>query len=238
MSRRLLAVDTATEACSVALWQDGQVLERFEVAGRRHTERLLPSLHALLGEAGVAMAQIDGFVCGVGPGSFAGVRIGVGLVKGLALALDRPVVPVSSLAMLAQAAVATGAERILASIDARMDEVYFGAYARDAEGLAAALQPERVLPPGQLGLLVPTGPWVAVGTGWGRHGRLMEQALGAVPASVDGGALPRAATALQLALPRFLRGDVQAADALSPAYLRDRVALTLAEQREVKAGPR
>ena len=97
-----LAVDTATEACSVALWVDGAVREHFEPMQREHTQRLLPMLQALLAEAGTTVARLDGLACGIGPGSFAGLRIGLGVVKGLALARDLPVAGVSSLAMLAQ----------------------------------------------------------------------------------------------------------------------------------------
>src|SRR3546814_5034000 len=97
----ILALDTATEACSAALQLGDQVIARFEVAGRGHTQKLVPMVRGLLAEAGIAFAQLDAYVCGVGPGSFAGVRIGVSFVKGLALAHERPVVAVSSLAMLA-----------------------------------------------------------------------------------------------------------------------------------------
>src|SRR3546814_9528921 len=85
----ILALDTATEACSAALQLGDQVIARFEVAGRGHTQKLVPMVRGLLAEAGIAFAQLDAYVCGVGPGSFAGVRIGVSFVKGLALAHER-----------------------------------------------------------------------------------------------------------------------------------------------------
>jgi tRNA threonylcarbamoyladenosine biosynthesis protein TsaB len=229
----LLALDTATEACSAALWLDGRVLHRYEVAGRIHTERLLPMIRELLAEAGVGMPQIDGFVCGVGPGSFAGVRIGVGLVKGLALAADRPVVGVSSLAMLAQAALDAGAERALACIDARMSEVYFGAYGRSADGLAVSLQ-EEVVAPANTVRTTKAGAWAAVGSGWLKYEVELKQALAADISSIAGGALPSALSALKLAVPAFERGDTISSDDLAPAYLRDRVALTLVEQAEAR----
>jgi tRNA threonylcarbamoyladenosine biosynthesis protein TsaB len=231
---RVLAIDTATEACSAALELDGQVLERYEVAGRSHTERLLPQVHALLAEAGITFAQIDGFICGVGPGSFAGVRIGVSFVKGLALALDRPVVPVTSLAMLAQPALEGGAQAVMAAIDARMNEVYAGTFRADASGLAtpssAAIvsAPERVRFEGE-------GPWVAVGTGWARHEAALRAGLSGKIVRLDATALPRAATALTLARAAFAAGNTITADALAPVYLRDQVALTLEEQRRAKS---
>lgn len=232
---RLLAIDTATEACSAALWVDGAVIERYELAGRTHTEKLLPLVQGLLAEAGIAPAQLDGLVAGIGPGSFAGVRIGVGLVKGLALGLDRPVLGVSSLAMLAQGAIGRGAGCVLACIDARMGEIYLGAYRRGADGLAQLLQAEQVLPPAQAALADLAGDWTAAGTGWGIYEALLRQRLGRELLAIDGAALPHAADALRLAQPRFAAGEARSADDLAPAYLRDRVALTLVEQQAARA---
>ena len=227
---RLLAVDTATEACSAALWLDGVIVERFEVVGRTHTERLLPLLQALLADAGIVPAQLDGLVAGIGPGSFAGVRIGVGLIKGLALGLDRPAAGITSLAMLAQGAIRAGAERVLPCIDARMSEIYLGAFERGAEGRARALQADQVVPPALADLGHLAGAWTAVGTGWGTYQAILRERLPGELLSIDGAALPRAADALSLALPLFESGQAISADELAPAYLRDRVALTLVEQ--------
>ncbi|MDP3858902.1 MAG: tRNA (adenosine(37)-N6)-threonylcarbamoyltransferase complex dimerization subunit type 1 TsaB [Stagnimonas sp.] len=231
---KLFALDTATEACSVALWLDGQVIEHFEVAGRDHTQRLPAMAQALLAEAGLRWSQLDGLVCGVGPGSFAGVRIGVAYTQGLALAHDQPVVGVSSLAMLAQAALRQpGAERVLAAIDARMDEVYFASYRRGPDDLALAeadalvCRPEAVAPQ-------PGDSW-AVGTGWGRYEAPLRAATGATLKGLDGAALPHAVEALQLAMPAFLQGRAADAATLAPIYLRNRVALTLVEQALLRA---
>ncbi|TAJ50831.1 MAG: tRNA (adenosine(37)-N6)-threonylcarbamoyltransferase complex dimerization subunit type 1 TsaB [Nevskiaceae bacterium] len=231
---KLLALDTATEACSVALWIDGALLERFELAGRDHTQRLPAMLHALMAEAGLGYSQLDGLVCGLGPGSFAGVRIGVAYLQGLALAHDQPALGVSSLAMLAQGAIrAHGAERVLAAIDARMDEVYYAAYLRDAAGLAVPQGEARVCRPE----LVPedSGPWHAVGTGWGRYESVLRATSGSELLMVDGEALPRAGDALRLALPGFQSGAAGDAGLLAPIYLRNRIALTLVEQAALRA---
>lgn len=236
---KLLAVDTATEACSVAVWQDGAVLQRYEVVGRDHTQRLLPMVQALLAEAGLRFGQLDGLVAGVGPGSFAGVRIAVSFIKGLALARELPTVGVSSLAILAQGAVRRqGAARLLAAIDARMGEVYFGAYAADAQGLVQPLQPAVVAAPAAVRLDAAADanqPWQAVGSGWGSYEVQLRAAIGACIAHCDGAALPEARDALTLALPQFKAGLADAADKLLPIYLRNRVALTLTEQAQLRA---
>lgn len=231
---RLLALDTATEACSVALWQDGEILERFELAGRSHTQRMLPMVHGLMAEAALAFSQLDGLVCGVGPGSFAGVRIGVGFIKGLALALDRPVAGVTSLAMLAQAAIDAGASQVLAAIDARMHEVYFGTFAKDSDDLARATMSAQVGAPDQVAV-AGAGSWTALGSGWASYETMLRSSIAGTIGSIDGAALPRASAALQLALPVFLTGVAPAADELAPVYLRDKVALTLIEQIELRA---
>jgi tRNA threonylcarbamoyladenosine biosynthesis protein TsaB len=227
---RILALDTATEACSVALWVGGAVHARFEPMQREHTARLLPLVHAVLAEGGCTPAQLDALVCGIGPGSFAGLRIGVGVAKGLALARDLPAVGVSSLAMLAQRAMRlAGEDPVAPAIDARMGEVYVGAYRRGADGRAVALRPDQVCAAARAPAL-PAGRWSGVGTGWGRYEAELRQALAIAPGRVDATALPHAEDALVLGVPELLAGRGAPADALAPAYLRDRVALTLAEQ--------
>jgi tRNA threonylcarbamoyladenosine biosynthesis protein TsaB len=229
-----LAVDTATEACSVALWSDGAVRERFEPMQREHTQRLLPMIQALLAEGGTSIARLDGLVCGIGPGSFAGLRIGLGVVKGIALARDLPVAGVSSLAMLAQRAMEERqATHVASVIDARMSEVYIGAYGRGPAGVAQAVLADRVCPPDQVPAL-PEGLWFGAGTGWGRYDRVLRAALRAPVTAIDAAALPRAADALTLGVPQLQAGRGQSADGLAPAYLRDRVALTSAEQAALR----
>lgn len=225
-----LAIDTATDACSVATSSNGEIRERFELLQREHTQRLLPMIQAALAECGRPVAELEGLVCGIGPGSFAGLRIGVGVIKGLALARKLPVVGVSSLAMLAQRAFEEGrAQQVAACIDARLNEVYFGAYRRGAGGLAEPVLEDRAVPPGEVPRL-PAGDWLALGNGWGVHEAALRAAVGVTPDAVDARAYPHAADALRLALPRFAAGQVTAADDLAPAYLREHVALTLAQQ--------
>ena len=143
---RLLAFETATEALSVAVMVDGQIHERFELAPRRHAELALPWADEMLAQAGVARSQLDAIAVGRGPGAFTGVRLAIAVAQGIALALDRPVVPVSTLAALAMRAPAGDGDRVLAAIDARMGEVYAAAYRRDGDELRT-LDEERVASP-------------------------------------------------------------------------------------------
>lgn len=227
---KLLAFESATEACSVALWIDGAVRERFEVAPRRHAELSLPWAQELLAEAGIARAQLDAIAVGRGPGAFTGVRLGISIAQGVALALDRPVVPVSTLAALAMRA--SGA-RILAAIDARMGEVYLGAYVREGEGVKAH-GPEAVLAPGAAPL-PEGGDWHGLGTGFAAADGALRLRLQPCLQSLDATSLPHAADVARLAVMAHGRGEAVAAERVEPAYLRDHVALTLAEQQALRS---
>ena len=231
---KILALDTATEACSVALQTEAGVLSQCVPAGRQHTEVLPQMVAAILAEAGLTPSALDGLICGLGPGSFAGLRIGVAYAKGLAAGLGLPLQGVSSLALLAQGAWRKHrAERVLAAIDARMEQVYFGVYGV-REGCAQALLADRVCDPYQV-----TGPtsvvssqrFAGVGTGWARYGSVLLRRFGEIQVTpVDAEALPEACDALDLIEPASWASLAVRADVLAPLYLRDRVALTCAEQ--------
>lgn len=229
---KLLAFETATEACSVALYVDGQVLERFEIAPRRHAELSLPWAEELLAEAGVARSQLDGIALGRGPGAFTGVRLAIAIAQGIALALDRPLIPVSTLQVLALRAPAD-AVQVLASIDARMGEVYVARQVR-VQGQWQLQGEERVCAPEAVSLPEATR-WFGVGTGFGAGGGVLATRLAAQLDGVDAQALPRASDVLALAVPAFARGEVMAPERVEPAYLRDNVALTLVEQQAARA---
>lgn len=230
---KLLAIDTSTEACSAALWLDGDLRERFELTGREHTQKLMPQVETLLAECGVSFKQLDGIVCGHGPGSFAGVRIGVGYVKGLGLALDRPVLGVSSLAMLAlRAAREHKVTQVLSAIDARMNEVYFGAFEVN-DGKLRELAPEIVAAPAAIPA-ASAGQWIGAGTGWGAYRNQLTTAVAADLVQVLPEALPHAGDALLLAAPEFKAGRGVNSDVLTPVYLRNKVALTLVEQAALR----
>jgi len=227
---KLLAFETATEACSVAVFVDGEVRERFELAPRRHAELALPWAQALLAEAGLAKSQLDAIAVGRGPGAFTGVRLAVALAQGIALALDRPVLPVSTLAALASRA---DGERVVAAIDARMGEVYLGTFHR-RNGEVRPLDAEAVVRP-DLATMPDGVGWHGVGTGFDAAEGALRLRLGAALVAVDGGALPHAADVARLGALAFARGEAIAPERLEPAYLRDNVALTLEQQQALRA---
>ena len=228
---KLLAFETSTEACSVAVWVDGEVIERFDLAPRRHAELALPWAEDVLREAGVRRNELDAIAVGRGPGAFTGVRLAIAIAQGIALALDRPVVPVSTLAALALQA---RAPRVLAAIDARMNEVYAAAFRCDGDN-AIALDNERVVAPNAVVLPDGTNDWIGVGTGFDAVDGTLRNTLGERFARIDATALPRAADVARLGAQAFKRGEGVAAERIEPAYLRDNVALTLAEQVAARA---
>jgi len=216
----LLALDTATEACSVALLHDGKVSSHYEVIPRLHAQKLLPMIQQLLADAGTTLSAVDAIAFGRGPGAFTGVRIAIGVVQGLAFALERPVLPVSNLAVLAQRAMRErGVSQVAAAIDARMDEVYWGCYQAVA-GEMRLVGDEAVLPPERAQLPADaSGEWFGAGTGWNYAER-----IGVTPSSQDATLLPHAQDLLTLATFAWQRGEAIAADLAQPVYLRDNVA--------------
>ncbi len=238
---KLLAFETATEACSVALYLDGEVRERFEIAPRRHAELALPWAEALLADAGVTRSDLDAIAISRGPGAFTGVRLAIALAQGIAMALDRPIVPISTLKVVAASLVlpyatepAGSKQRILAAIDARMGEVYAGAFMREGADLVA-LSDEMVGVPDAVTLPDDDGRWHGAGTGFAALDGALQARLQPRLASVDAQVLPHASDLAQLASLAHARGEFVAPERVEPAYLRDNVALTLAEQEALRA---
>ena len=228
---KLLALETATEACSIALYLDCEVIERHEIAPRLHAEYALPWAEALLAETGVAKSQLDAIAISCGPGAFTGVRLAIALAQGIALALDKPVVAVSTLQAIAMQ---SQGERILAAIDARMGEVYAGAFTRNGDQLIA-ISTETVCAPDAVKLPDGEGGWHGVGTGFAAADGLLQRRLHPQLASVDASALPHAADVARLAVAAYARGEAVAPERVEPAYLRNNVALTLEEQKALRA---
>lgn len=225
MSTRILAIDTATEACSVAIYNQGETLAHFELCAREHTQRILPMVQQILAEAGLSLTQLDALAFGRGPGSFTGVRIGIGMAQGLSLGAELPLLPVSTLQTMAQGAYRlTGADNVLAAIDARMGEVYWGEFSRNAQGVWSGEETEKVIKPEQLMARAAelSGRFATVGTGWETYPHL----LGESPAAelFDGKMLlPHAEDMLPLALQLWENGIRVNPEDAEPTYLRNEV---------------
>lgn len=221
---KLLALDTATEACSAALYIDGAVEARHELAPRGHAQLILPMIDALLGAAGLSPAALDAVAFGRGPGAFTGLRIAAGVAQGIAFGADRPVVPVSSLAALAQGMYRErGARHVLAAVDARIGEVYFAAYEAGADGLVTLRGGECVAPPAAVPL-PEGGDWHGAGTGWEAYAEALQARLRGHVAAVEARRHPHAHDVALLAAAAYGRGEVVAAELAVPVYLRDEVA--------------
>ena len=217
---KLLALDTATEACSAAVWMDGAVLECYEWAPRRHAARILPMIESVLAEAELSVTHLDAIAVGRGPGAFTGVRIAVGIAQGIAFAADLPVAPISTLAALALGAARTTHQtHIAAALDARMGEVYWGLHAVVGED-AELLGEERVCAPEAVA--APPGRWFGAGSGWMVYAETLTRRL-----TVDGwlgDCYPRAGDIVRLAAAPSRRGAWVAAEQALPVYLRNEVA--------------
>ena len=240
MSLRILALDTSTEACTVALLREDEVIERHEEAGRDAALRILPLIDSVLAEAGCQLSELTVLAAGIGPGGFTGVRLGVAVAQGLAFGAALAVVPVNTLEALAWPALrragqhgapsiasghAGGAGAVLACLDARMGGIYWGCYRADAAWGVAPLEGPALGTPAELEPRLRAQALSAVGPGM----RLL-QATGPWPAPCDAQALPHAADLARLAALRLPHGAAVDPAELMPLYLRDRVALTEAER--------
>jgi tRNA threonylcarbamoyladenosine biosynthesis protein TsaB len=215
-------VETSAEACSVALRVDGQDLSFFEHAPMKHAELLLPAVSGLLGESGLVLNQLDAIAFGRGPGSFTSLRIGIGVVQGLAWGADLPVVPVSSLAAVAQQAAdryAGKSSAVCVAMDARMQEVYTAGFTV-GEKLVQAAGEERVCGPEQV--TAPGGTFIAAGNGFDRFPGLSGLAKDADACYPE--IWPRAESICTLAIEWLKTNEPLAAGEAQPTYVRNDVA--------------
>ena len=215
----ILTIDTATEACSVALQFNQALFTRYEVCPQQHSQKILPMVDAVMKEAGASLSALDGLAFGRGPGSFTGVRIATGIIQGLALGSLLPVAGVSTLAAMAQQVINTGdVSDVAVAIDARMGEVYFGHY-QNQQGIATLVGEEQVTSPEAAAEQIEISSMAVAGTGW--------QAYPALNALLDGqsvrGSYPYARFMLPLAEQTLNAGQGMAVDAITPEYLRNTV---------------
>ena len=219
---RLIAIETATEACSAALWLDGEIIECYERCPRQHNQKILGMVEQLLTEAGLTLSDFDAVAFGRGPGSFTGVRIAAGIAQGLAFGAQLPVVPVSTLQALAQAGLKQFPnEPVAVAMDARMGEVYFGCFSAGST-VAVPCSDEQVIAPAKV-VLPDASSWHAVGDGWLLQDGLLTNQFSSQLNRVSSELLPHAADVVALAADIFdQQGGVPAEQAL-PVYLRDQV---------------
>ncbi|WP_150539747.1 tRNA (adenosine(37)-N6)-threonylcarbamoyltransferase complex dimerization subunit type 1 TsaB [Actinobacillus vicugnae] len=221
MNKTILAIDTATEACSVALLHNGQLTSLDELSPRTHTQRILPMVDELLTQTNISLKQVDALAFGRGPGSFTGVRVGVGIAQGLAMGANLPVVPVSNLLAMAQAAYEkTGATNVVALIDARMNEVYFAQYERVGQSWQEIVVEQVCAPEKAISQMQVKDSIVVVGTGWAAYPQFAEANL---PLVVSDIILPSAKSMITLANAAVEQGSVLSALEIEPVYLRNEV---------------
>ncbi len=220
----ILAIDTATEACSAALYINGEIQQKYQLAPREHTKLILQMIESLLAEAELKINQLDALAFGCGPGSFTGVRIATGVVQGLGFAADLPVVPVSTLASIAQNAHEDHkAEKVLSAIDARMGGVYWAEYKLAENGLMQLSGTEEVLTPDETPAVKGTD-WIAAGSGWKGHSEALQSRFEKNIQQIYDDCLPRSSTIAKLAVAAYRQGKAVEAKYAMPVYLRNNVA--------------
>ena len=223
----VLALETSTEYCSCAIWRDGEIVSRSELAGQRHSDIILAMIDGLLNEADLGLKELDGIAFGAGPGSFTGIRIACSVVQGLALGANLPVIPVCTLEALAEQA---QFEQIAVALDARLDEVYVAYYRRLGHtwrvefgpALCSIVEAPKLSEPG----------WIGVGSGFAVMDGALGQHLGLNIAHIDERIRPEARAVARLGASALARGEALDAAQAHPIYLRNKVALTIEERAE------
>ncbi|MGB2079404.1 MAG: tRNA (adenosine(37)-N6)-threonylcarbamoyltransferase complex dimerization subunit type 1 TsaB [Vibrio sp.] len=237
MHAKILALDTSTENCSVALRIDDQIYTQSEVAPRDHTKKILPMVDSILKQAGLKLADLDAIAFGQGPGSFTGVRIGIGIAQGLAFGANVPLIGISTLKAMAQGSYRCHqAEQVATAIDARMGEVYWAQYQRqndgDWQGVSFEIETEHNLASEQTEVVIApdvllalkqsvSGQWCQAGTGWQTYANELSQL--ALETQAGDVLYPQAQDIAYLAQFAWQRGEAVTASDAEPTYLRDKV---------------
>ena len=223
---KILALDTSTEHCSVALWRDGDVEFRETHAGQRHSELLLGMVDDLMKRHDLRIPALDGIAFGQGPGSFTGLRIACGVTQGLAFAAGIPVVGIGTLLAMAEAA---QAEQVVCCLDARMHEIYHAAYEKSGGGWRTVCEPGLWAPAASPSL--PAGSWHGCGSGFAAYREALMQRYEGCLSGIAPAVVPHAQDIARLAAPLFAQGKGQDAALAAPLYIRDKVALRTDERR-------
>lgn len=231
---KVLAIDTSTEACSAALYMDGELIERFLIAPRKHIELLKPMVDEVMTEAEVDVSDLTGLAFGAGPGSFAGLRVACAFIQGIGSGLNIPVVPVSSLEAMARQVLDNHPDKtVLVILDAKMKEVYWGVYRLEDKEVISVL-PDQVSKLDEVPSfngIVGLANIIGAGDGWNVVPNWIEELK---PEFIEKSVYPRAGEIALLSLDDFENGMALDADQVSPIYLRNNIALTIEEQKAVK----
>jgi tRNA threonylcarbamoyladenosine biosynthesis protein TsaB len=226
----LLALDTSTEFLSLALQLNDKMFTQFQQAGNASSELILPQIQALLEQAKVKLTDLDGIAFGAGPGAFTGVRIACGVAQGLGFGANIPVVGVNTLLAVAEA---SGQDKVVVCLDARMGEIYYAAFIKQ-ENEWLEIHETKVCKPEAAPLLPseasPKNTWVGVGSGWTVYGEILSNIYAENLAKTLPNVTPTAEAILQLAAPIFAAGNAKPASEAAPIYIRNRVALTTQER--------
>jgi len=226
----ILALDTCTESCSAALLYQGKLFERVEMTQRGHSDLILGMMDELFEQAGATIADVEAIAFGRGPGSFTGVRVGVGVAQGIAFAREIPVIPISTLAATAQGVVDEfECDHIAVAMDARMGEIY-GANFQVVEGLVSLLDDEQVCPPEKF-KPISEQSWLGIGTGWAEYETILSENFVGQLKQVNAACFPQAGSIIKLATVEAEAGRLLPADQALPVYLRNNVAKKKGEQR-------
>ncbi|PID34446.1 MAG: tRNA (adenosine(37)-N6)-threonylcarbamoyltransferase complex dimerization subunit type 1 TsaB [Thiotrichales bacterium] len=226
----ILALDTSSDACSAALLMDGVCHAELVVEPRAHTRLILPMVDQVLAQGGIGLNAVDALAFGRGPGAFTGVRIATGVVQGLALAADKPVVPVSTLAAIAQQAyLQQQATHVLVAVDARMSEVYWGRYEL-VDGIMQVQDEEQVIAPEDVPVPESGGQWLGAGSGWREYADILKSCLAGCVGEINPDYLPAAEYIAHLAAVAYQKGEVVDPELAQPVYLRNKVAETTRER--------
>jgi len=224
---KLLAFDTSTEYLSLALMQEDEVSTFDVLAGQSHSQLILPQMQALLGAAGLQLKDLQGIAFGAGPGSFTGVRIAAGVAQGLGFGTGLPVAGICTLQALAEA---SGADKVIACLDARMGEVYHAAYVKNSGVWQTVVEPGLYKP--EAVPAIEGNNWTGAGSGWQTYGEALSQVYQEQLQGVLPELLPSASAILRLAQPLFASGQPLPAAGAMPVYIRNRVALKTAEREQ------
>lgn len=217
MLRNILAIETSSAVCSVALSTNGVISEQFQPAQREQSQLILPMIDTLLIQAGLTLSELDVIALAIGPGSFTGVRLGLSVVQGLTISTEIPIIAISSLQALAQGIYHERADKkVIVCVNAYMDEIYSAQFQLAEQDIMMPLSDEQLLAPKALILPEDIAEWVGVGTGWGAY----SDQLSVKPPIIYADYLPHATEVLDLAIKLYSPKRLQRIDEVEAMYLR------------------